>query len=184
MEADEVARQASSEAVDNPLGIRMEVQKFPSIEEFHTFAIQGSMSWMTPLISYLKDGYLPSDPDEARKIKKRATRYTLLNDAFYKRGFSLPYLKCVEEDEARYMLEEVHKGICGDYSGPRSLISKITKVGHFWPIMRKEVKDFVKTCDKCQKYGNVQRTPGEKMTIITSPWPFAQWRIDIVGPLP
>ena len=53
MEADEVARQASSEAVDDPLGIKIEVQKFPSIEEFHTFAIQGSMSWTTPIISWM-----------------------------------------------------------------------------------------------------------------------------------
>lgn len=44
MEADEVARQASSEAVDNPLGIRMEIQKFSNIKKFYTFAIQGSMS--------------------------------------------------------------------------------------------------------------------------------------------
>ena len=49
MKADEVARQAS-------------------LEEFHTFAIQGSTSWTTPIISYLKDGHLPLDPNEARKI--------------------------------------------------------------------------------------------------------------------
>jgi len=95
------------------------------------FSIQGSMSWMTPLISNLKDGYLPLDPDKARKIKKRATRFTLLNDTLYKRGFSLPYLKCVEEDEVRYILEEVHEGICGDHSRPRFLISKITRAGYF-----------------------------------------------------
>jgi len=68
IEADEVARQASSKAIDDLLGIRIEVQKFPSIEEFHTFAIQGSTSWATPIISYLKDGHLPSNPDETRKI--------------------------------------------------------------------------------------------------------------------
>ena len=48
----------------------------------------------------------------------------------------------------------------------------------------KEAKDFIKKCDKCQRYVNVQQIPGEKMTTITSPWPFAQWRIDIVGLLP
>ena len=68
MEADEVARQASSKAIDDLLGTKIEVQKFPNIEEFHTFAIQGSTSWTTPIISYLKDGHLPSNPDEARKI--------------------------------------------------------------------------------------------------------------------
>lgn len=54
-EANEVARQASSDAKDEPLGIRLGVQKFPGIEEFHTFAIQGNTSWMTPIMSYLKD---------------------------------------------------------------------------------------------------------------------------------
>ena len=44
--------------------------------------------------------------------------------------------------------------------------------------------ELVKKCDKCQQFGNVQRLPAERMTTITSPWPFAQWRIDIVGPLP
>ena len=27
----------------------------------------------------------------------------------HKRGFSMPYLKCVEESEAKYILEEIHK---------------------------------------------------------------------------
>ena len=54
-----------------------------------------------------------------------------------KKRFSLPYLKCVEEDEARYILKGVHEGICGDHARPRSLISKITRIGYFWPTMRK-----------------------------------------------
>ena len=58
MEVDEVVRPASSEVKDNPLGIRMEVQNFPSIEEFHTFTIQGSTSWMAPII--LIEGWPPA----------------------------------------------------------------------------------------------------------------------------
>lgn len=99
--------QASSEIREKPLGMKLEVQKFPNIEEFHTFAIQGNTSWMTPITSYLRDGQFPLDPNEARNIKKRATRFTLLNDVLYKRGFSLPYLRCVKQDEAKYILKEV-----------------------------------------------------------------------------
>ena len=62
-------------------------------------------------------------------------RFMILNDVLYKRGFSMSYLKCVEEDEAKYILEEVHEGICGDHIGSRSLISKIIKIGYFWPTM-------------------------------------------------
>ena len=44
--------------------------------------------------------------------------------------------------------------------------------------------ELVKKCDKCQRFGNVQRLPVERMTTITSLWPFAQYGIDIVGLLP
>ena len=47
----------------------------------------------------------------------------------------MPYLKCVDDDEAKYILEEIHEGICGDHAGPRSLVSKVIRTGYFWPIM-------------------------------------------------
>ena len=52
---------------------------------------------------------MPLEVEEARKVRKRAARFTILNNALYKRGFSMPYLKCVEESEAKYILEEIHK---------------------------------------------------------------------------
>ncbi|XP_075649780.1 uncharacterized protein LOC142620265 [Castanea sativa] len=139
---------------------------------------------MTPIISFLQDGHLPQDPKDARKIKQRATRFTILNDRLYKRGYSLPYLKCVNEDEARYILEEIHEGVCGNHVGPRSLASKVIRTGYFWPTVQTDAAQLVKNCDKCQRFGNIQRLPAEKLTTISSPWPFAQWGIDIVGPLP
>ena len=62
----------------------------------------------------------------------------ILNDALYRRGFSMSYLKCVDEDEAKYILEEIHKGICGDHAGPRSLVSMVIQIGYFWPTMQVE----------------------------------------------
>ena len=43
-----------------------------------------------------------------------------------------------------------------------------------------DAREFVKKCDKCQRFGNVQRLPIERLTPIASLWPFAQWGIDIV----
>lgn len=116
------------------------------------------------------------------KVKKQATRFTILSDVLYKRGFSLPYLKCVKEDE--YILDEVHEGICGNHSRARSLVGKIIRAGYFCSTMQKEAKEFARRCDRCRRYRNVQQVPREKMMTITSPWPFAQWEINIVGPLP
>lgn len=58
-------------------------------------------------------------------------RFTILNDALYKREFYMPYLKCVKKDEAKYILEEVHEGTYGDHTGPRSLVSKIIRTSYF-----------------------------------------------------
>ena len=139
---------------------------------------------MTPIVSFLQEGRLPQDAEEAKKIKKRAAKFTILNDTLYKRGFSVPYLKCVDEDEAKYILEEIHEGVYRDHAGPRSLVSKVIRTGYFWPTMQVDAIELVKKCDKCQRFGNVQRLPAEKLMTIASPWPFAQWGIDIVGSLP
>ena len=59
MIVDEIAKLASSEERSTSMGSEMEVQKHPSIEKVSTFAIQGTSSWMTPIISFLQDGHLP-----------------------------------------------------------------------------------------------------------------------------
>ena len=86
---------------------------------------------MTPIISFLQDGHLPQDVEEARKVRKGAARITILNDTLYKRGFSMPYLKCVDEEETKHILEEIHEEVCGDHASPRSLVSKVVKTGYF-----------------------------------------------------
>ena len=50
--------------------------------------------------------------------------------------------------------------------------------------MQVDAVELVKKCNKCQRFRNVQRLPAERLTMITSPWPFAQWGIDIISPLP
>ena len=43
---------------------------------------------MDPIVTYIRDGMLPLDPSGARKIGVRSTRFTILNNELYKRGFS------------------------------------------------------------------------------------------------
>ena len=125
---------------------------------------------MTPVLSFLRDRHFPQDVEEARK---KVAKFTILNNTLHKRCFSMPYLKCFDEEEAKYILEEIHKGICGDHIGPRSLVSKVTRTGYFWLTLQVDARELVKKCDKCQKFRNVQRLPTERLMTIASPWPFA-----------
>jgi len=60
----------------------------------------------------------------------------------------MPCPRYIEEDKAKYILEEVQKGICEDHTGPRSLEIKIIRTSYFWPTMQKDAREFIKRCDK------------------------------------
>ena len=108
----------------------------------------------------------------------------LIQDILYKRGFSQPYLRCLSHNEADYVMREVHEGICRNHSGARSLVHKLIRAGYYWPTMLKDALAYVKTCDKCQRFSNLIKQPSEELTPMTASWPFAQWRLDIMGPFP
>ena len=82
------------------------------------------------------------------------------------------------------MLREVHEGICGNHIGARALAGKVLRQGYYWPTMLKDATNLVKRCRICQEHAKVSRLPAEPLTSITSPWPFQQWGLDILGPLP
>ena len=134
------------------------------------------------MIAYLRMGILPDRKNAARKVKVQASRFMLIRDVLYKRGFSRPYLRCLSHDEADYMMREVHKGICGNHSGARSLVHKLIQAGYYWPTMWKVAQAYVKTCDKCQRFSNLIRQPSEELIPMTAHWPFALWELDIMGP--
>ena len=90
---------------------------------------------MKPIISYIKDGQLPSNSSEAKKVRVQAARFVVLNGELYKRGFLMPYLKCLALNEVTYVLQEIHEGVCGNHSRPRSLVGKMIRVGYFWPTL-------------------------------------------------
>ncbi|RVX00893.1 Transposon Ty3-I Gag-Pol polyprotein [Vitis vinifera] len=50
--------------------------------------------------------------------------------------------------------------------------------------MKKDAAAYVKRCDKCQRYAPIPHMPSATLKSVSGPWPFAQWGMDIVGPLP
>lgn len=148
-DADEVAKLASSDDATKKPGLYMEVQMVLSIKGLQAFLVQQAHAQIDPSFSYIKNGQLPSDLLEAKKVKIRSSRFTVMNDELYKRGFSLPYLKCLSLEEVVYVLQEIHEGICGNHSRPRSLVGKAIRADYFWPTMQKDTVKLVQRCDKC-----------------------------------
>jgi hypothetical protein len=84
-------------------------------------------------------------------------RFTMMNGTLYKRGFILPLLKCISLEEGDYILQEIHEGICGNYSEARVLAHKAVRVGFYWPNMSKDSMVIVWNCDKCQRFAYITK---------------------------
>ena len=82
------------------------------------------------------------------------------------------------------MLAKLHEGICGNHPGGRTLAHRAHTQGYYWPTMKADVTNHTKECDRCQRLAPILKSPMQDLISISSPWPFAQWGIDIVGPLP
>ena len=50
--------------------------------------------------------------------------------------------------------------------------------------MQADANKFVHHCDKCQWFANLLHSPPEVLVPMTTPWPFVQWGLDIMGPFP
>ena len=141
-------------------------------------------SWMESIWDYIIDRRLPDDPKEAAKIRTRSARFTNHKGSLYKRGFFTPIPKCIAGKDIEYVLREVHEGICGNHIEARALAGKVLRQGYYWPTILRDATDLVRRCKICQEHAKISRLPSEPLTSITSPWPFEQWGLDILGPLP
>ena len=50
--------------------------------------------------------------------------------------------------------------------------------------MQKQAQEYVKKCDQYQRFAPNIHQPGGVLNPLSSPWPFAQWGLDIVGLFP
>ncbi|XP_077246100.1 uncharacterized protein LOC143885957 [Tasmannia lanceolata] len=134
---DALSKMASEETHDFGT-VLTEILLHPSIDEVQVLKIPPGPNWMDLIMRFLKDGILPEDKLEARRLTARAAHYVLHGPRLYKRSYTWPYLRCLVPSESEYALREVHEGICGDHRGGRTLAQKIVRHGYFWPTILRD----------------------------------------------
>ncbi|GJY73710.1 reverse transcriptase domain-containing protein [Tanacetum coccineum] len=137
---------------------------------------------MTLIFKYLAEGILPEDVKKVRAIRHKSWRFVVINGTLYKKSFLVPWLRCVGPLQTNYVLREIHEGSCSMHACTRSVVAKALRTGYYWPTMHKDVRTLIRACQNCQVHKPVPRNPQQKLTPITSLWPFYKWGIDIAGP--
>ena len=148
--ADILARMAAVVDPKMQKSVLLEAKSRPSIKQnLEVMRIEQKSSWMDPIISYIRDEVLPSDKLQARKIRAQASRYIIIDGVLYRRGYTLPFLRCLDADDVDYILREVHERVCGNHSGARSLAYKALRQGYFWLTMHQDAQEKTRSCMSC-----------------------------------
>ena len=79
--------------------------------------------------------------------KRMSARFSIIDGQLYKRSLGGPYLKCLTLEQGQYVLAELHKGICGNHPGGRTLAHRAHTQGYYWPTMKSDAVDYVRKCD-------------------------------------
>lgn len=175
------ARSVTFATLDQP-SFKLEVK---AREEQETFNISLGPSWMDEIRAYLKDDVVPEDKKAAVQLQRKAALYWLNDDGIlYRRSFTGPYLLVAHPSQVQGILEELHEGESGCHLGGRSLAHRALTQGYWWPTMKHDSDEYVKQCRSCQLHSPIIHKPARYLTPLFSPWPFAQWGMDIVGKMP
>jgi ribonuclease HI len=82
------------------------------------------VDWMQPFIDYIREQKVPTDKNLAEQLIHRTKSYVLVGDKLYRRGTSFGVLmKCVPREKGKGILEEIHKGVCGNHASSLTLVS-------------------------------------------------------------
>ncbi|KAE8662943.1 RING-H2 finger protein ATL43-like [Hibiscus syriacus] len=107
--------------------------------------------------------------------------YFLDGEIMYRRSNDQMLLRCLNTSEARSIIEEVHSGIYGTHANGLSMARKIMRYGYYWVTMHTDCIDYARKCHKCQIYADKIHVPPSPLHIMTAPWPFSMWGIDVIG---
>jgi hypothetical protein len=76
---------------------------------------------------------------------------------------------------------EFHNSECGGNHYWKTITHKILRAGYYWPSLFSDVCQFVKTCDKCQRFVGKQQLKYLPLKPIVVMGPFQKWGLDFIG---
>eukprot|EP00253_Pinus_taeda_P003077 PITA_03077 len=151
--------------------------------QVYEVSLNDNESLYADIIYYLKNGYAPSHLDHTKKraLRLKSKQYQLLNNVLFRIDYHYVLLRCLEESEAKKVLQELHDGpASGHYAGDATA-HKILCTGYYWPTLFKDSHNYRRKCQVCQTATGRQKKSSLPLQPVNIEQPFDQWGLDIIG---
>lgn len=159
---DRLAQLASNQELDIINGMRRGVIVCPSSlnkEGQYPVCLVSSVEWWkAPIFVYLSNGTLLQigrKPSESACSPPCMYYGRIYCTRRFLRSFSCDVFVMWK----RLMCCKKYMKACGNHSGHRALSHKALRVGYLWPILMRDAKEGVQTCNDCQRHADIPRKP-------------------------
>src|SRR5947207_8776384 len=137
------------------------------------------------LQTFLQNQILPNTltSQQQKQIKQLSKYFQLKNNFLYKidKRNDKNLLRVIKRYKMEPVLYMFHNDPTAGHFSVDKMFKKI-RDRYYWPQIYENIREYVKTCDACQRRGKSQRNELLHPILVHSP--FYQIGIDIVGPLP
>jgi hypothetical protein len=139
----------------------------------------------TEIVQFLSTGMAPCEYTiiQKKQLVVRAANFQLIAGQLYKMGPDEILRRCIMEVERPLILAEAHEGITGGNYAGKETTQKVLRVGLWWPTLHKDVKEYYRACDVCQRVGKPYRRDEMPLALQLTLQVFEKWAIDFVGPI-
>jgi hypothetical protein len=97
--------------------------------------------WRKEIVEYLKN---PSKK-VSRRIRFQATKYVLLEGELYYRTIDGVLLRCLDKEETKVLMGEIHEGVCGSHQSTYKMKWIIRRNVYFWSSMLEDCFTYYKS---------------------------------------
>jgi hypothetical protein len=127
------------------------------------------VDWRQPFIDYIKEQKVPSDKNAIEHVARHTKSYVLVGDKLYRQGVtSRVFMKCVPREEGMNILEEIHKGVCGNHVFSRTLVSKAFRRAFYLSTALADAEELVNKLPRMSVLCQTTNVPTYKLTTIPS----------------
>ena len=134
------------------------------------------------LFNYLNNQTFPNDftSQQQQKLIKQSKYFAIKNNYLYKKT-NEKFIRVIRSHEMEAVLYMMHNDPTAGHFAVDIMFDKI-KERYYWPQMYENIREYVRSCDSCQRRGKPKKH--EELHPIPVQAPFYQIGIDFVGPLP